>query len=81
MAVDFETLKTRPTYHGPDYLSMLRRLLPRGPIWGFTQKMAGELLPPGVSVSDKTGKPNALHRLRKRAAFSDDSESTAPPSC
>ncbi len=43
MAIDFESLKTRATYGAHEYLSMLRRLLPRGPIWGFDQYEEGEV--------------------------------------
>jgi len=57
MSIDFETLTTQPVYNGFNYLSLLRRLLPRGPIWGFTQSLEGELLqdliPPGEELQDE----------------------------
>lgn len=57
MEIDFKTLETRPIYGGSHYLSLLRRLLPRGPIWGFTQTLQGELLqdivPPGNELRDE----------------------------
>lgn len=69
MAIDFETLKTRPVYDGGAYLSMLRRLLPLGPIWGFLQRLTGELLIdipwPGNTIEDApfTGQPEAIQDI------------------
>jgi hypothetical protein len=42
---------------------------------------AGPTMNPGVSTRDTTGNPIASAERRKRAALSDASLSTAPPSC
>ena len=56
MTINFESLLERPTYGAYEYLSLLRRLLPRGPIWGFAQRLELELLQdtyiPGDDLQD-----------------------------
>lgn len=44
MAINFETLKTRSCYSGYNYLLQLKRLLPRGPIWGFITRLDQEII-------------------------------------
>jgi len=40
----YDELRQRATHPEQDYLSMLRKLLPRGPIWGFDQRLVAEIL-------------------------------------
>ena len=57
-AVDFDTLDTRPVHGEDEYTSMLCRMLPLGPIWGFTQRLIGSLIQDTIgegTIQDEPG--------------------------
>ena len=53
--VDFDTLNTRPVYDEQSYTNMLRKMLPIGPIWGFTQRLIGSIIQDTVGNTVQDG--------------------------
>lgn len=69
MAAIFEHLRIRQYYGAQDYLDMLRKLLPTGPIWGFSQRLTGEVLQdvptghPGTPLQSTVPPGNVLQNV------------------